>query len=93
MNKPNGKAVEQVFKHDVMVNCLVVLPLFTLRKQLEHAKKEAEQKARKEAAEKEELQALLKEREEEMEAELAARDEAVSPLASINSSDFPVKTK
>ena len=54
------------------------MPIPTFREQLEHAKKEAEQKARKEEAEKEELQALLKEREEEMEAELAARDEAVS---------------
>ena len=52
--------------------------LSTFRKQLEYARKEAEQKARKEAAEKEELQTLLKEKEEEMEAELAARDEAVS---------------
>lgn len=50
----------------------------TYRQQLEQAKKEAEQKARKVAAEKEELQALLKEKEEEKEAELAARNEAVS---------------
>ena len=71
--------------------------LLTLSEQLEHAKKEAEQKARKEAAEKEELQALLKEREEEMEAELAARDEAVSAIVimpiSTNSKKFPMKSK
>ena len=44
-----------------------------------------------------ELQALLKEREEEMEIELAARDEAVSAVVMMpilnNTNKFPMKSK